>query len=105
MLFKKNDEPFICENCNNAVFKLKYTSRDHCPTCLYSKHVDVYPGDRQETCCGSLVPIGIQTSKKGMQIIYKCSKCNSIKKNIIAQDDNLDLIIELSREPVKVQLN
>ena len=91
------DEEFICENCGKKVEKLGYTSRDHCPYCLYSKHVDINPGDRQEECHGQLVPIGIETNpKKGYVIIYKCSKCGKIRKNKAAKDDNFDLIIKLS---------
>ncbi len=48
--FTKIDEEFICENCGNKIEKLGYTCRNHCPTCLHSKHVDVNPGDRQEEC-------------------------------------------------------
>ena len=44
--FNMIDEEFICENCLNKVQKLGYTARDHCPFCLYSKHVDINPGDR-----------------------------------------------------------
>jgi DNA-directed RNA polymerase subunit RPC12/RpoP len=100
MFFKKNDDSFVCENCGNPVPRLEYTSRDHCPVCLYSKHVDVYPGDRQETCCGLLEPIGVQKTKKGTQIIYKCTKCSAIRKNITAADDNMDMIIKLSSNPI-----
>ena len=46
--FTKRDEEFICENCGKKVEKLGYTSRDHCPHCLCSKHVDCFPGDRKE---------------------------------------------------------
>ena len=42
--FKMIDEDFICENCNKIVSKLNYTARDHCPFCLYSKHIDNFPG-------------------------------------------------------------
>ena len=45
-LFSKKDESFVCENCKKEVEVLNYTSRDHCPFCLYSKHVDINPGDR-----------------------------------------------------------
>ncbi len=91
------DEEFDCENCGKHVTKLGYSCRDHCPYCLYSKHVDKMPGDREETCHGKLVPISIETnSKKGYMIIYKCEKCGSIRKNVMAEDDNMDLIIELS---------
>lgn len=95
--FTKIDEEFICENCGNKVKKLGYTCRDHCPSCLHSKHVDVNPGDRAETCHGDLVPISVEiSSKKGYVIVYKCEKCGAIKKNKSAEDDNINLIIELS---------
>ena len=95
-LFSKNDNSFICENCNKLVSTLKYTSRDHCPYCLYSKHVDINPGDRLNTCLGLLKPISIEKYKDTYKIIYKCIKCNKIHKNIMANDDNMDRIIDLS---------
>ena len=94
--FFKNDNEFICENCNFKVSKLNYTARDHCPKCLYSKHVDINPGDRMNSCKGLLVPIGIEKFKDTYKIIYKCEKCGELHKNIIAKDDNMDLIIDLS---------
>ena len=50
--FFEIDEEFICENCGKHVPKLGYTCRNHCPYCLHSKHVDINPGDRAETCHG-----------------------------------------------------
>ncbi len=95
--FTKIDEEFICDNCGSKVEKLGYTCRDHCPICLYSKHVDINPGDRQENCHGDLEPISIEiSSKKGYVIVYKCKKCGAIRKNKAAEDDNIQLIIELT---------
>ena len=90
------DEGFICDNCNKKVEKLNYTARDHCPYCLYSKHVDIFPGDRSNRCKGLLVPIGIEKYKNTYKIIYRCEKCRELHKNIIANDDDFDKIIELS---------
>ena len=96
-MFKVIDEEFICENCGRQVPKLGYSCRNHCPYCLYSKHVDIEPGDRLETCHGLLKPIGIETnSKKGYIIIFKCQKCGSIRKNKVAEDDDMNKIIALS---------
>ena len=96
-VFTKIDEEFVCENCGTRVSKLGYTCRNHCPKCLYSKHVDVNPGDRQESCHGLLEPIGVEIdSKKGYVIIFKCKKCGQIRKNKAAKDDNIDLIIKLT---------
>ena len=94
--FTVKDEEFICEQCNKLVSKLNYTARDHCPYCLYSKHVDINPGDRQNTCLGLLKPIGIEKFKNTYKIIYKCTKCNKLHKNIMANDDDMNLIIKLS---------
>ncbi len=94
--FTMRDEKFICENCNKEVSPLGYTARDHCPYCLYSKHVDINPGDRLNPCKGLLKPIGIEKFRDTYKIIYKCDKCNQVHKNIMAKDDNMDIIIELS---------
>ncbi len=95
--FFVRDESFICEHCHKKVEKLGYTSRDHCPYCLYSKHVDITPGDRANTCCGLLKPIEIEKFKNTFKIIYKCEKCGKKHKNIIAKDDEFNEIINLSK--------
>lgn len=100
--FTKIDEEFICENCGKKVPKLGYTCRNHCPYCLYSKHLDINPGDRAEDCHGILEPVGLETSsKKGYVIIFKCKKCGEIRKNKVAEDDDMDKIIELSARLAK----
>lgn len=90
------DEEFICENCLKNVTKLEYSARDHCPHCLYSKHVDINPGDRMNDCKGLLTPIDIEKFKDTYKIIYKCNKCKTIHKNIIAKDDDMNKIIDVS---------
>ena len=96
--FNMLDEEFICENCNKKVNKLSYSARDHCPFCLYSKHVDINPGDRKNKCNGMLKPVGIEKFKNSYKIIYKCERCGQMHKNIMAKDDDMDLIIELSKQ-------
>ena len=94
--FNMIDENFICEHCKKKVNKLNYTARDHCPHCLYSKHVDINPGDRANECKGLLKPIEIEKFKNTYKIIYKCEKCGTIHKNIVANDDDFNIIIDLS---------
>lgn len=94
--FTEIDEEFICENCGKKVEKLGYSCRDHCNHCLYSKHVDINPGDRLEECHGTLEPVDIEiNSKKGYIIIYKCKKCGAIRKNKMAKDDNMEEIYKI----------
>ncbi|MBR4999287.1 MAG: RNHCP domain-containing protein, partial [Clostridia bacterium] len=55
--FEKNDNNFLCRVCGHNVPTLKYSSRDHCTKCLCSIHVDINPGDRANSCLGTLVPV------------------------------------------------
>ena len=99
--FTEIDEGFICENCGKRVTKLGYSCRNHCPYCLHSKHLDINPGDRLESCRGILEPISAEPSnKKGYVIIFKCKKCGAIRKNKAAEDDNIDLIINLTSKQI-----
>ena len=98
--FKMIDEDFICEKCDSEVKALNRTARDHCNYCLYSKHVDIFPGDRKCECKGLLKPIAVEKFKDTYKIVYKCEKCGLIHKNIMAEDDNMDEILKLMQNPV-----
>ena len=94
----KNDNGFVCLHCGKEVSPLGYTSRNHCPYCLRSLHIDNIPGDRANTCLGIMEPIEIENSpKKGYVIVYKCSKCGEIKRNKSADDDSFDKILEVMK--------
>lgn len=93
--FTMIDESFTCIVCGQDINPLGYTARDHCPHCLSSIHVDNNPGDRQNQCHGVLEPIEIDTTGNKYKIIYKCQKCQLMKKNLAAIDDNLDTIINV----------
>lgn len=92
---------FTCDNCGKTVQMLTNGSyRNHCPFCLYSKHLDNKPGDRKSICRGLMRPIRVQNkSGKGMQIVHKCVKCGIEKPNKIAeygvQPDSIEEIIKL----------
>lgn len=96
--FSMKDEEFICENCGKKVDKLHYTARDHCPFCLYSKHVDILPGDRSNPCHGLLEPIDIEKYKDSYKIIYQCQKCKKMHKNKTANDDDFNRIIDIMKK-------
>lgn len=86
--FTKNDNGFICANCEFEVMPLGKTSRNHCPKCLCSLHVDVLPGDRACDCGGVMRPDSAEPDpKKGYVITHKCSKCGFTGKNKAALND------------------
>ena len=100
--FQKNDDGFVCANCGLEVLPLGYTSRNHCPRCLCSLHVDNLPGDRANPCRGLLRPIRVEPDpKKGYVIIHRCDKCGALSRNRAAneakvQPDDIDLLIRLT---------
>ncbi|MBO5376639.1 MAG: RNHCP domain-containing protein [Bacilli bacterium] len=96
--FTMIDENFICEVCGNEVIKLNYTARDHCNHCLCSKHLDINPGDRQSLCKGILEPVSIEKGNKDKyKIVYKCKTCEMIKRNVMADDDNFEKMLEIMK--------
>ena len=103
-LFTKNDSGFVCAHCGRTVEPLGYSSRNHCPFCLWSLHVDDNPGDRANECRGLMKPAGVEYSaKKGYIIVHRCTKCGAVKRNRAAneakvQPDDIKLIIALTAE-------
>ena len=100
--FTKNDTSFICENCGKEVKPLGYSSRNHCPFCLWSLHLDVNPGDRASLCRGKMEPVRVETDpRKGYIIVHRCTACGELKRNRAAheaavQPDNIKLLIKLT---------
>jgi len=94
--FTKNNKTFLCVHCLKEVEKHPTSSRDHCNYCLYSLHVDIYPGDRANPCRGILKPVDIKSSSGKTQIVYVCEKCGEIENNIVASDDNRDELVNLA---------
>ncbi len=103
--FIKNDSGFTCQNCGKEVLPLGYSSRNHCPFCLASIHIDCLPGDRANPCRGIMDAVrAYPDPKKGYIIEHKCRKCGEIKRNRAAneakvQPDNIRLIIKLTANP------
>jgi hypothetical protein len=97
--FKKKKEDFVCGNCGAEVMGNGFTN--HCPHCLWSKHVDIFPGDRSETCFGLMRPISAEENGGEWSIIHKCELCGKIQKNKISPKDDFDLIVKISSENSK----
>lgn len=95
--FAKNDSGFECENCGKAVPPLGYSSRNHCPFCLWSLHLDENPGDRAADCGGKMRPVAAEPDpKKGYVITHRCERCGASRRCRSAADDDVSLIIALT---------
>jgi phage FluMu protein Com len=91
--FQRTIENFVCENCGYEVLGNGYT--DHCPRCLYSKHVDINPGDRSNECEGLMKPIDLEIKHGKYVIIYECSKCKEIHRVKVVEEDDMNVLLEL----------
>lgn len=99
--FVKTVENFTCRVCGFLVRGNGYT--DHCPKCLWSKHVDVFPGDRRAECGGLMEPVGVIKKGGKWRIFYRCQKCGYERFNDASADDNFQKIRELSSRPIKTR--
>jgi hypothetical protein len=99
MTFKRTTEDFKCEMCGHFVQGNGYTN--HCPKCLWSKHVDNSPGDRANTCGGMMEPIGVEKKGGEYTIIHKCTVCGLKKPNKAVKEDDFQMIVQVSAESGK----
>jgi hypothetical protein len=92
--FTRKIEDFVCENCGKEVKGNGFTN--HCPHCLWSKHVDLYPGDRGSLCQGLMEPIKVEKEGEEYILTHKCIKCGYEKRNKISENDNSEEIIKIT---------
>jgi hypothetical protein len=93
--FTRTIEDFNCAHCGAVVHGNGYTN--HCPECLWSRHVDNNPGDRASDCGGMMKPISAQPDGARYIITHKCERCGHEKRQRTSDDDNIDAIIEISK--------
>jgi len=91
--FIRRKEDFVCEYCGRFVHGSGYTN--HCPYCLWSKHVDNIPGDRAESCGGLMEPIAFELKKGKYYIIHRCLRCGQKKKTQFSREDNFEVLVNL----------
>jgi hypothetical protein len=93
---------FVCGNCRGFVSTETGLSgvqnRNHCPYCLWSRHLDLYAaGDRLSACKAPMQPIGLTIKPSGkkygrsqgeLMLIHLCDECKALSINRIAADDD-----------------
>lgn len=103
---------FICDQCGKVVIgggHIGTHQRNHCPFCLYSKHVDETKGDRKSRCYGMMEPIGLtfkreknKTKAGEIMLIHRCQQCEKISINRIAADDSTEEILYVFRRSEQI---
>jgi hypothetical protein len=93
------DQAFKCGRCRAFIGApiAGGRHRNHCPMCLYSRHVDgKRPGDRLSDCGSLMAPVGVIQRRNGEQLILQhCLGCGHERPNRVAADDNPTLLLRL----------
>ena len=107
---------FKCSHCGKWVSleAVGTKQRNHCPFCLWSRHIDLKKaGDREAKCGGDMEPIGLTFKNEGkdkygelrqgeLMLIHKCVICGKISINRIAGDDDSKEILKVFKLSQKV---
>lgn len=100
---------FRCAHCGHIVSSAHLLSgvnnRNHCPYCLWSRHLDLYSaGDRLSACKAPMQPLAL-TAKRSrnkygrgrgeLMLVHLCTDCGDVSLNRIAADDDADTLLEV----------
>ena len=94
---------FRCGHCDYAVPRHAPGTqhRNHCPVCLWSRHLDDLPGDRESGCGGLMEPVGISPRPDGeWMVVHRCRRCDTLHRTRIAGDDDPIALLSLAVRPL-----
>ena len=97
-------DSFRCRHCRLDVSTSAPGTRhrNHCPSCLWSRHLDDAPGDRGAGCSGAMEPIAVTVREDGeWTLVHRCEACSTVRLNRIAGDDNAYSLLRLARRPLE----
>lgn len=97
--FRTPSDDFRCGHCHALIGPPPSGGkhRNHCPRCLYSRHVDGRtPGDRASDCGATMAPAGVFARRNGEQaLVHRCLGCGFERHNRIAADDDIVAVMRL----------
>ncbi|MEM9065582.1 MAG: RNHCP domain-containing protein [Planctomycetota bacterium] len=96
---------FTCIHCKRQVqaggWGTGTKNRNHCPYCLWSRHVDDEIGDRRSACRAPMEPIAVAVRSAGEWcVVHRCTGCGKIRINRIAGDDDERALLGLALRPL-----
>ena len=100
---RRRSGSFRCGHCRLDVpmEAVGTVHRNHCPNCLWSKHVDHTPGDRAAECGSLMEPIAITVRDRGEWVlVHRCTGCDDVHLNRTAGDDNALVLLQLAVMPL-----
>lgn len=99
----RRGDTFPCGHCGTDVsLDAPGTAhRNHCPACLWSRHLDDTPGDRAADCGASMEPIAVTARPDGeWLLVHRCLGCGVLHLNRTAGDDSPLLLLHVAVRPI-----
>ncbi|MEN4012096.1 MAG: RNHCP domain-containing protein [Chloroflexota bacterium] len=108
--FYPKQADFVCKQCGYLVTVQPVFSgvlnRNHCPYCLWSRHVDLCAaGDRLSACKALMQPVGLTIKQEHkryghalqgeIMLIHQCVECAALSINRLAADDDPQGLLEV----------
>ncbi|XKK37436.1 RNHCP domain-containing protein [Nocardiopsis sp. ARC36] len=94
---------FTCLRCGLSVSALapEGERRDHCPSCLTSRHVvDQVRGGRSD-CGGRMVPVSVAVVRDGAwMLVHRCTLCDELAGSSVSRDDNHLVLMRIAVRPL-----
>jgi hypothetical protein len=77
--------------CGHSVEGDGYTN--HCPRCLWSRHVDLWPGDRAANCRAPMRPVQLLYEAGRFALVHECVGCGERRRCRTSKDDDLSTFL------------
>ncbi|MDA0564789.1 RNHCP domain-containing protein [Streptomonospora sp. S1-112] len=96
-------ETFTCVRCGLTVGVLDPSGgrRDHCPSCLHSRHLRDHVTGGPADCGARMTPIAIAVPRGGgWTLVHRCTACATLSTGQVAPDDNQLVLVRLAVRPI-----
>lgn len=97
--FQKRVESFECGHCGENIHGNGYTN--HCSKCLWSKHVDITPGDRSSECRSFMKPVRVEGGVNRWVILHRCVSCGHEKRNHVSDADDREMLARVAKQSIE----
>ncbi|MFF2778088.1 RNHCP domain-containing protein [Streptomyces sp. NPDC058052] len=75
--------------------------RNHCPSCLHSRHVHDHVEGGASDCEARMTPISLAVPRTGdWMIVHRCVRCDELASSPVAEDDNRLILMRMAVRPL-----
>ncbi|MGW7519916.1 RNHCP domain-containing protein [Streptomyces sp. NPDC054796] len=94
---------FRCLWCGLTVTALAPdgSRRNHCPSCVHSRHVHDHVEGGPSECGSRMTPIAIAVLRTGdWMVIHRCTRCDELTSSPVCGDDNQLILMRMAVRPL-----